>query len=315
MQQPLGGTGVLLSAHGLGTMTWGRETDEHEAAELLELFVNSGGNYIDTAPFFGEGRADLIAGKLLREFDRDRLIVASHAGVRPDGDRRIDCSRVNLLRTLDESLRRLNLDYLDLWIVDRFDPLVHVEEVLLTMDLAVRSGRVRYLGVGNYSGWQLAQIASLAEIPIAASSVEYSLVQRGIEREHLPAARELDVTVIPWSALGRGVLTGKYRSGIPADSRGASPQWGRFVQSHLSADARRTVEAVATAASGLGLAPIDVALAWIRQRHGTAAALLGPRTVGQMRAALANADLELPAEIMQALDDVSTFDRMYPDPL
>lgn len=315
MQQPLGGTGVLLSAHGLGTMTWGRETDEHEAAELLELFVNSGGNYIDTAPFFGEGRAELIAGKLLREFDRDRLIVASHAGVRPDGDRRIDCSRVNLLRTLDESLRRLNLDYLDLWIVDRFDPLVHVEEILLTMDLAVRSGRVRYLGVGNYSGWQLARIASLAEIPIAASSVEYSLVQRGIEREHLPAARELDVTVIPWSALGRGVLTGKYRSGIPADSRGASPQWGRFVQSHLNADARRTVEAVATAASGLGLAPIDVALAWIRQRHGTAAALLGPRTVGQMRAALANADLELPAEIMQALDDVSTFDRMYPDPL
>lgn len=296
-------------------MTWGRETDEHEAAEMLDLFMASGGNYVDTAPFFGEGRAELIAGKLFREIDRDRLIIASHAGVRTDGERRIDCSRVNLLRTLDDSLRRLSLDYLDVWFVDRFDPLVHVEEVLLTMDLAVRSGRVRYVGVGNYSGWQLAQIVSLADIQISASSVEYSLVQRGIEREHLPAARELGVTVIPWSALGRGVLTGKYRAGVPADSRGASPQWGRFVQSHLNADARRTVEAVATAASGLGLAPVDVALAWIRQRHGTAAALLGPRTVGQLRASLANADLELPAEIMQALDDVSTFDRMYPDPL
>lgn len=315
MRRLLGGTGVLLSAHGLGTMTWGRETDEHEAAEMLELFMASGGNYVDSAPFFGEGRAELILGKLLRDFDRDQLVLASHAGVKPDAERRVDCSRTNLLRTLDDSLRRLNVDYLDIWFVDRYDPFVSVDEILLTMDTAVRSGRVRYVGVGNYSGWQLAHIASLAEIPIAASSVEYSLVQRGIEREHLPAAGEFGITVIPWSSLGRGVLTGKYRAGVPADSRGASPQWGRFVQTHLSADARRTVEAVATAASGLGLAPLDIALAWIRQREGTAAALLGPRTVGQLRAALANVDLQLPVEISQALDDVSTFERMYPDPM
>ena len=296
-------------------MTWGRETDEHEAAEMLEFFMASGGNYVDTASFYGDGRAELVVGKLIRDFDRDAVIIASHAGVKTDGDRRVDCSRVNLLRTLDESLRRLNLDHIDLWIVDRYDPLVSVDEVLLTMELAVQSGRVRYVGVGNYSGWQLAQIAALADIPLAASSVEYSLVQRGIEREHLPAAQAHGVTVVPWSSLGRGVLTGKYRTGVPADSRGASPQWGRFVQSHLNAEARRTVEAVATAASGLGLAPIDVALAWIRQREGTTAALLGPRTVGQLRAALANVDLELPEEIMRALDDVSAFDRTYPDPL
>lgn len=312
----LGGSGLLVSPHGLGTMTWGRETDEHEAAELLDLFITSGGNYLDTAPFFGEGRSETIIGKLLHEFDRDALIIASHAGVRSDDDRRIDASRKHLLRQLDESLRRLNLECLDVWYVDRFDPLTPVDEILLAMDMAVRSGRVRYVGVGNYSGWQCAEIAALAprHLPIVASSVEYSLVQRGIEREHLHATRRFGIGVVAWSPLGRGVLTGKYRTGVPADSRAASPQWGRFVQTHLSADGRRTVEAVATAASGLGMAPIDIALAWLRARSGIVSSVLGPRTVGQLRAALANVDLELPEEIMQALDDVSTFERRYPDP-
>lgn len=308
----LGRSGVLVSPHALGTMTWGRETDEHEAAELLDLYVSSGGNLIDCAPFFAEGRAELVLGKVLQQFDRDALVVASHAGVRVGEGRRIDSSRPHLLRNLDDSLRRLNVDHIDVWFVDRHDPLTPVDEIAQTLDIAIRSGRVRYVGAGNYSGWQLAEIAGKA--PIIASSMEYSLVLRGIEREHLPAAQGFGVGVVAWSPLGRGVLTGKYRTGIPADSRGASPQWGRFVQTHLSAEARRIVEAVATAASGLGLAPIDVALAWMRGRSGVVSSILGPRTVGQLRAALANVDLELPEEIAAALDDVSAFERMYPDP-
>ena len=283
---------------------------------MLDLFMTSGGNYLDTAGFFAEGRAELIVGKVLHAFDRDALVIASHAGVRANDERRVDCSRVHLLRALDESLRRMNLDAIDVWFVDRYDPLTPVEEVLLTMELAVKTGRVRYVGVGNYSGWQLAEIAALApaSLPIVASSAEYSLVQRGIEREHLPAAQHFGIAVVPWSPLGRGVLTGKYRSGVPADSRGASPQWGRFVQTHLTADGRRVVEAVATAASGLGLAPIDIALAWLRRRNGTVASVLGPRTVGQLRAALGTVDLHLPDELLEALNDVSAITRTYPDP-
>lgn len=298
-------------------MTWGRETDVHEATEMLEVFATSGGNYLDTAPFFGEGRAEQIVAQALQQFDRGTFVIASHAGVRADSERRVDASRGHLLRTLDASLQQLQVDCIDLWFIDRFDPATPVEDVLLTMDIAVRSGRVRYVGVGNYSGWQLAHIAALAgtAIPLVASSVEYSLVQRGAEREHLPAAATLGLGVVPWSPLGRGVLTGKYRTGVPADSRAASPVWGRFVQAHLGDDARRIVEAVATAASGLGLAPIDIALAWSRGTAGTAAPLLGPRSVGQLRAALANVDLELPIEIMQALNDVSAIDRQYPDPM
>lgn len=307
MDAPLGRSGLLLSPHGLGTMTWGRETDVHEALEMLELFAQAGGNLLDTAPFYGEGRAEQVAGQALAQFDRDAFVVASHAGVRADADRRIDASRGSLLRALEASLQALGVEAVDVWFVDRWDPHTPVEDVLLTMDLAVRSGKARYVGVGGYSGWQLARIATLAgsSIPLVASSVEYSLVARESELEHLPAAQALGVGVIPRSALGRGVLTGKYRTGVPADSRAASPVWGRFVQAHLDADGRRVVEAVATAASGLGLAPIDVALAWLRSRPGVTGSLLGARSVGQLRAALANADLELPAEIVQALDDVS----------
>jgi len=316
MNRSLGRSGLQVSPHGLGTMTWGRETDVHEATEMLDVFASAGGNYLDTAPFFGEGRAEQIVGQALQQFDREAFVIASHAGVRADSERRVDASRGHLLRSLDASIAQMQVDCIDIWFVDRFDPTTPVEDVLLTMDIAVRSGRVRYVGVGNYSGWQLAHIAALAgtSIPLVASSVEYSLVQRGIEREHLPAAQALGIGVVPWSPLGRGVLTGKYRTGVPADSRAASPVWGRFVQAHLGADARRVVEAVATAASGLGLAPIDIALAWSRGAEGTVAPLLGPRSVGQLRAALANVDLVLPEEIVQALNDVSAIERQYPDP-
>lgn len=316
MNPSLGRSGLLVSPHGLGTMTWGRETDVHEATEMLELFVAAGGTYLDTAPWFGEGRAEEIVGHAVAAIGREHLVLASHGGRRADPDRPVDTSRAHLLPALDASLRMLGTDAVDVWFVDRWDPQTPVEEVLLTMDIAVRSGRTRYVGVGNHSAWQLAQIVSLAgsSIPLVASSVEYSLVQRGIEREHLPAALALDVAVVPWSPLGRGVLTGKYRTGVPADSRGASPVWGRWLQEHLQAPARRVVEAVATAASGLGLAPIDIALAWSRGRRGTVAPLLGPRTVGQLRTALANVDLVLPDEIARALDDVSAIERHYPDP-
>ena len=316
MNAPLGRSGLLVSPHGLGTMTWGRETDVHEATEMLELFVAAGGTYLDTAPWFGEGRAEEVAGQAVRAVGREGLVIASHGGRRPDPERPIDTSRAHLLPALDASLRTLGVDAVDVWFIDRWDPQTPVEEVLLTMDIAVRSGRTRYVGIGNLSAWQLARIASLAgtAIPLVASSAEYSLVQRGIEREHLIAAMALGVAVVPWSPLGRGVLTGKYRTGVPADSRAASPVWGRWVQEHLDGRARRVVEAVATAASGLGLAPIDVALAWSRGRRGTVAPLLGPRTVGQLRVALANVDLDLPEEIMQALDDVSAIERQYPDP-
>jgi aryl-alcohol dehydrogenase-like predicted oxidoreductase len=143
--------------------------------------------------------------------------------------------------------------------------------------------------------------------------MEYSLLQRGIEREVLPAAVDLGVGILPWSPLGRGVLTGKYRTGTPADSRAASAHFGPFVEPYLEDRARRIVDAVATAADGLGVTPLEVALSWVRDRPGVVAPIVGARTAVQLRTALAAEDVMLPAEIRAALDDVSVPVLGYPD--
>jgi aryl-alcohol dehydrogenase-like predicted oxidoreductase len=184
------------------------------------------------------------------------------------------------------------------------------------LEIAVRSGRVRYAGISNYSGWQTAAAASLAAsggLPLVSTQVEYSLLQRGVEREVLPAAAAYGLGLLPWSPLGRGVLTGKYRHGTPADSRGGSAHFAGFVAPYLDDESRRIVDAVCTAAEGLGVAPLEVALAWVRDRPGVTAPIVGARTAAQLRGVLAVDELALPDEIRTALDEVSTPASGYPD--
>jgi aryl-alcohol dehydrogenase-like predicted oxidoreductase len=193
-----------------------------------------------------------------------------------------------------------------------------MEETLAAADAAVSSGKVRYVGISNYSGWQTARAATYQQghetrVPLVTTQVEYSLLERGIEREIVPAAQTLGLGILPWSPLGRGVLTGKYRHSLPLDSRGANPDTAGFVQTYLDERGRRIVDAVATAAEGLGAAPGEVALAWLRDRPGVVAPILGARTVQQLVAALAAEELELPDEILAALDDVSAPCLGYPE--
>jgi aryl-alcohol dehydrogenase-like predicted oxidoreductase len=164
--------------------------------------------------------------------------------------------------------------------------------------------------VSNYNGWQSAQAATWQRaVPgrgtLASNQVEYSLVNRKVEAEVLPAAAALGLGILPWSPLGRGVLTGKYRRGTPADSRGASPHFASFVGSYLDERAARVVEAVARAAEGLDWSPLEVALTWVRDRPGVTAPIVGARTAAQLRGSLTVEDFELPAQIGSALDDVS----------
>jgi aryl-alcohol dehydrogenase-like predicted oxidoreductase len=246
------------------------------------------------------------------------VLIATKAGLSPGTARRRDGSRGHLLRSLDASLRRLGTDYVDLWQVHGYDTRTPLEETLTALDHAVNSGRVRYVGLSNFAGWQTAraaawQLAFPGRAPVVAAQVEYSLLERGVEREVLPACAALGLGVLPWSPLGRGVLTGKYRNGRPADSRAASPHLAPFVQTYLEPRSSSIVEAVATAAAGLGVSPLEVALAWIRDRPGVAAPILGARTAGQLQGALQSEDLTLPAEIAQALDDVSAVPLGYPE--
>ncbi|MFF8386746.1 aldo/keto reductase [Streptomyces kanasensis] len=321
-QRHLGRTGLRVSRIGLGTLTWGRDTDEHEAAEQVKVFWEAGGTLVDTADVYGGGEAEYVLGRLLeRLVPRRDLVIATKAGSVPDPDpeRRFDGSRGHLLSALDASLARLGTDHVDLWQVHAYDPWTPLEETLQALDIAVTSGRARYVGVANFCGWQLAKAATWqlaapgTRARLAATQMEYSLLQRGVEREVLPAARDLGVGLLPSSPLGRGVLTGKYRTGVPAGSRGASGHMSAFVEPYLDEVSQRVVEAVVTAADGLAATPLQVALAWVRDRPGVAAPVVGARTARQLTAALSVEGLTLPDEIRRALDDVSAPLHRYPD--
>ncbi|WP_028815486.1 aldo/keto reductase [Streptomyces flavidovirens] len=319
-QRHLGRTGLRVSRIGLGTLTWGRDTDEHDAADVLKAFWDAGGTLVDTADVYGDGDAEYLLGQLVeRLVPRRDLVIATKAGSVPDPDRRFDGSRGHLLAALDASLERLGTDYVDVWQVHAFDPATPLDETLQALDIAVSSGRARYAGVSNFSGWQLAKAATWqlaapgVRTRLASTQMEYSLLQRGVEREVLPAALDLGVGLLPSSPLGRGVLTGKYRRTVPPDSRGGSEHLSGFVAPYLDDAASRIVDAVATAADGLATTPLQVALAWVRDRPGVVAPLVGARNARQFSAALSVEALSLPDEICQALDDVSAPVHRYPD--
>lgn len=317
----VGRCGLRVSRLGLGTLTWGRDTDDREAAEQLGIFLDAGGSLIDTAASYGDGASEALIGALLAgSANRDDVVISTKAGVGRRGrESRVDTSRRAMLSTLDASLGRLGTDHVDLWFVQRWSESAPLEETLSALELAVATGRARYVGVSNFAGWQTALAASSASrsagsaaVPVAAE-VEYSLLERGVEREVIPACEGLGLGVLAWSPLGRGVLTGKYRFGTPSDSRGASPHFTDFVGQYLDARSAGIVDAVCTAAEGLGVAPLDVALAWVRDRPGVASALIGARTAAQLRAALASEDVVVPAEIRHALDEISAPDSGYPE--
>ncbi len=316
-QRQLGRSGLVVSRLALGTMTWGRDTDEVDAGLQLADFRDAGGTFVDTAHRYTGGESERILGRLLAETDRESLVVAAKAGSSA-GPSPATASRRALLAELETSLQRLQTDYVDLWQLHAWDPVTPLEETLAALDSAVNSGKVRYVGISNFSGWQTAKASTWqaswpGRAAIVSTQMEYSLLARGVEREVVPAAADLGIGLLPWSPLGRGVLTGKYRDGVPADSRGAAEDYQRFVRPYLGEDSARVVEALITAAEGLGVSPIAVALAWVRDRPGVVAPVVGARTPAQLAASLEAEDVELPEEIRAALDDVSEPDAGYPE--
>lgn len=307
-----GRSGLTLSRLGLGTMTWGRDTDEHEAAEQCRAFLDAGGNFLDTAAIYGNGDSErVISGLLGTLVKREDLVIATKAGITMhESSRVVDTSRRALISELDSSLHRLGTDYVDLWQVHTWDNNNPLEDTLSALDYAYSSGRARYVGLSNFSGWQSARSISLQQnlaikAPITTLQNEYSLLNREIEREVLACAEALDVGILAWSPLGRGVLTGKYRNGTPSDSRGASPHFAGFVQNYLGERSTRIVEAVNVAAEGLGYSPLEVALAWVRDRPGVTSSIVGARTGAQLRGILASEEIALPEIVRRALDDIS----------
>jgi aryl-alcohol dehydrogenase-like predicted oxidoreductase len=293
-------------------MTWGRDTDTHEAADQCRAFIEAGGNFLDTAPTYGDGDAERVIGGMIGTlFNREQVVIATKAGLQLlAGQRIVDNTRASLISELDKSLARLGTEYVDIWQIQGWDSKIALDETLSALDYAYSSGKARYVGISNFSGWQSARAITLQELhsmkaPIVTVQSEYSLLNRRVEEEVLPTVDEMNVGFLAWAPLGRGVLTGKYRRGIPSDSRAAAPHFMKHIEPYLDDRSSRVVEAVAVAAEGLGFAPLEVALAWVRDNPLVTSAIVGARTGAQLRGILSTEEITLPATIREVLDEVS----------
>jgi aryl-alcohol dehydrogenase-like predicted oxidoreductase len=244
-------------------------------------------------------------------FAREEVVIATKAGIQlVDGQRVVDNTRQSLISDLDKSLARLGTDYVDLWQLHRWDEHTQLEDTLSALDYAYSSGKARYIGISNFSGWQSARTATMQELhsmkaPIVTLQNEYSLLNRSAEEEILPCADDMNLGFLSWAPLARGVLTGKYRNGIPSDSRAAAPHFVKHVEPYLNPESARIVEAVSVAAEGLGFAPLEVALAWVRDNPLVTSAIVGARTGAQLRGILKSEEIVLPQTIRDVLDEVS----------
>jgi aryl-alcohol dehydrogenase-like predicted oxidoreductase len=307
----LGQSGLRVSELALGTMTfgtdWGWGASESESAKQFELFAEAGGTLIDTANRYTNGSAETILGDLLAA-DRDHFVVGTKYSLNTrDGDLNAGGNhRKNLVQALEASLRRLRTDHVDVLWLHAWDYLTPPEEVMRALDDQVRLGKVLYLGVSDTPAWVVAQLQTLAAgrgwSTFAGLQIEYSLVQREVERELIPMARGLGLGVLAWGPLGAGVLSGKYASGSPAGERRLQ-----------DADPARLAIArtVADVARELGLRDSVVALAWLRARGGVIP-ILGARTAQQLADNLACLDTELPAAALARLDQASHVARGFP---
>ena len=311
----LGSTGTIVSAQCLGTMTFGRESDEETAYAQLDLFVERGGNFVDTADVYAGGRSEEIIGRWLaaRSGTRDRLVIATK-GRFPMGDGHNDCglSRSHLGHALDASLRRLGVDVVDLYQAHAWDPLTPIEETLGFVGDAVSAGKIRYFGVSNFVGWQLQKAALLASqaAPIVTVQPQYNLLVRDIELEVVDVCRNEGIGILPWSPLAGGWLTGKYTRNEPptgATRLGENPERGMEAYSPRNAQERtwRVIDALREVAEGRGVPTSRVALAWVADRPAVTSVILGARTVAQLDDNLAAAGLHLSAEEAELLDDAS----------
>ena len=299
-----------MSRLALGTMGWGTRTSVEDARDHLKTYLAAGGDFVDTAHGYANGGSEEALGTMLGDLvPRDEIVICTKAGIsRQTGARVVDTSRRTLMNQLETSLQRLGTPYVDLWLVHAWSDETPLEETLSALEWAVSSGRARYVGVSNFSGWQAAHATTLLSgqrVPMVANEVEYSLLNRIPEDELVQAGQALGFGLLPWSPLGRGVLTGKHRSGHPDAPRDAPGERARLAGLNLTEESAQIVDAVAIAARGMNVSPAEIALAWVRDRPGVVAPIVGIRTAAQMQAALASEDLELPAELVQALNDVS----------
>jgi len=313
----LGHSGCAVSAFGLGTMTFGAETGEAGAHEQLDRFAGAGGTLVDTADVYAGGRSEEIIGRWLASRPAEvtePVVLATKGRFGLDGSPNgAGLSARHLTRALEGSLRRLGVEAVDLYQVHAFDPWTPLEETVRTLDGFIRAGKVRYWGLSNFTGWQLTKVVHLARALNAAAPVtlqpQYSLLVREVEWEIVPAAADAGLGLLPWSPLGGGWLSGKYRSGQrPSGATRLGEDPGRGMEAWDRRGTPRTwdvIDAVQKVAGRRGVSMAEVALAWVSDRPAVTSTILGARTTGQLQANLGAAGLHLGPDETAELDAAS----------
>jgi len=322
-QRFMGRTGLKVSELCLGAMTFGRESAEEASDQMLDYFIEEGGNFIDTADVYSTGVSEEILGRWLKGKRRDDLIVATKVrfrmGEQPND---VGVSRKHILSGVEGSLRRLGTDYIDLYQVHCWDGATPLEETLSTLDTLVRSGKVRYIGVSNYSGWQLQKAIDLSRHngwePYTCLQPLYNLLDRSLEWELIPVCLNEGLGVIPWSPLRGGWLSGKYRRGMAtppegtrvktAEEKGWSENWTKYANERTW----RVLDELFRIADDLGKSPAQIALNWVLQQPGVTAPIIGARTMEQLRDNMGAVGWSLSAEHIACLNEVSAVEPPYP---
>ena len=326
----LGRSGLRVSPLTLGTMTfgtdWGWGADEAAARKLFDYYLDLGGNFIDTADGYTSGRSETWVGKMIRaRTARDRVVLgtkftfSAEAGNPNAGGN----GRKNIYRALEGSLKRLGTDYVDVYWLHCWDMHTRVEEVASTLTDLVRAGKVRNIGLSDVPAWYAARYQTLAEKngwePIAALQLEYSLIERSIEREHIPLARELGMAIMPWSPLASGFLAGKYQrseNGVAGEGRidkvrdTTNPVFQRLA--NPSEKSWQTLDTLRGVATELGRTSAEVALAWLRAQPAVTSTIIGATKLSQLENNVKSLEVELDAEQQSRLDRVSALESVHP---
>ncbi|MNM03482.1 L-glyceraldehyde 3-phosphate reductase [compost metagenome] len=306
--QRLGNSGLQVSQLGLGTNAFGKRADQAASTAVLHTALDRGINFIDTANIYAGTESERIIGEALAG-RRHEAVLATKAGlVRSPGPGGSGSSRFHLMRELEDSLRRLKTDYVDLYQIHTFDPNTPLEETLRTLDDMVSSGKVRYIGASNYAAWELMKALGISErmglTRYVSLQCSYSLADRTPEREYTPLCLDQGVGIIPYFPLAGGILTGKYSGGggAPAGSRAdTDPNFARF----LTPERIALGEETSRLAAGLGTTPTALSLAWLMNRPAVSTVIVGATRAGQLEDSLESIALELSAEIMERLDEIS----------
>jgi len=322
----LGRSGLRVSPLCLGTMTfgteWGWGTKKDDAREIFDRYAERGGNFIDTANLYTNGTSETFLGEFLQG-QREQFVLATKytLNARAGDPNAGGNHRKNMMQSVEASLRRLQTDFIDLYWVHAWDQITPIEEVMRALDDLVRSGKVLYVGISDMPAWKVAQANTLASLrgwsPFIGLQIEYSLVERTVERELVPMALDLGLGITPWSPLAGGILTGKYgpqhrKKADEKPAEGKMPSRIDFLQSKLTDQTFATIDVVKAVAAETSRTTSQVALNWLLQKPGVTSIILGARTLAQLDDNLGCLEFKLSADQMRRLDEVSRIAPGFP---